>query len=329
MKIKNEYIKIKTGKKEFTKHNFFMDEYLKMYSQSQLLENYRLNYSKFFNRVYIKLDSPLQDINPSSILKSEDFELYIDNPSYVQTGTDNQVSILYTFDNDTSFYYNGELHTNKSVLVGHKITAISFNLLTFIDTNDYNLYFEDETFEITRKDTFTSDAICTGYEFPYHLAPKLKTTVYEAGGANYETFVFPRLYSVGVGIIKGKMAQEFVVDEDINVNIINDTTFNFVLNKGSNATMFPSAGEFPSLTNHPLTLVIKTSNYPSANIYCGNDIYPLRGDYKYIMMKYRLFYVDRGDRLIETGEEYIMNYYNEKDGIIQVNTKIERNENYE
>ena len=335
MQIKNEYIKISNGKKTITKHNYFMNDYLKYFCKGQLYDYASLNLLKCFSNVYIKLDEPLTDPTRSGTLYASDFDLLLKKPTTIQTGTNNQVSIIYNFNDDIFYYdslgYGFQAETDKDLIVGRKITALSFDLRTFLDVSTHNIYIEnDATLNISRKDTFTSDAICKGYNFPYHLAPKLDDYTYNSGGMDVKTKIVAYIYSIGLGSIKGQMDEEYVVGDGATItNIVEDEvndiySFDFAINKGGDVENHPNNALQPTTTIQPLLITYKTSLYPSTELHCGGGLYPLKADYKYIMIKYKLGYLKNND-IISVGKEYIMNYYSSKKGLLTVTTKIERN----
>jgi hypothetical protein len=344
MLVKNEYVTINTGKKSVSKHNYFLNDYLIYYCKGQLYDYTMLNLEKFFDMVFIKLDEPLEDPTRSGSVSYADFDLLLKKPATIQTGTNNQVSIIYNF-NDDVFYYDRsgfgfEPESDKSLIAGRKITALSFDLKTFLDVSAHNIYIEeDTTLSISRKDTFTSDAICVGYDFPYHLAPKLDDYTYTDGGADIKTKIVAYIYSVGLGSIKGQMEEEYIIGDSAKItNIVEDEehdiySFDFAINKGGRTEIYPNGSLYPATTIHPLLITYKTSLYPNTELYCGSGLYPTKADYKYIMIKYRLGYIKyyggSFDEIVDIDKEYVMNYYSSRDGLLTVTTKIERNESDE
>lgn len=327
MFIKNEYIRIKIGDKTTTKHNMFLNKYLKKFSKSQISTDYcSYDETKEFRAVYIKLDTPLEGITIESELDSSNFELIIQNPIVIQSGSQQQVSVNYSFMNDTSFILNGELLTDRSVLDGRQIMGISFGLETYLDTREYGLIFNNsEVLDITRRDIFRSDAICRGYEYPYHLAPVKREISYLSANEPCYAYVCSCIKSVGFGYKVGEMIEEYRVGKEVEIIEEDDFTFSFMLIGETNDEVYPSENSlYPSEKIPPLLKIIKSTLYPQETIWCDDNTYPCLMGYNYIIIKYKLYYETRGSSITDIGEEYTMSFWTDKKGLLNVKTKIER-----
>lgn len=327
MKINNKYVNIKIGNQQVKKHNFFLNSYLSYFSKGQRDTSY-INYN--YNRLkdlsanlYIKLDTPLTGITTSSTLNESDFDMRLYRGNKNLIGNKNNITVIYTFSNSISFdLYESDWveYTDRSILNDRKITAISFNLETFLDVSDYNLYFHDsEIITISREDFIITDAICDGYDYPYHLSPILKDETYGT--------ICAYVYSVGLGYNIGRMEEEYVIGDDVELINEDDYTFSFVIKKASDNGIYPGGNIYPSSNLYSRTFKIKSSIYPRPTLYLSGNLYPRAGDYKYIIMKYKFYYINRGGDVIETGNEYTMSFYTPKEGILTIKDKIERNDN--
>lgn len=332
MKIQNKYVDIKLGKHTLRKHNFFLDSYLSQFSKCQYVFDFN-DLKNLGSAIYIKLDTPLNNVEYSTELSSSDFDMYISYGRLQTIRNSNNLSAIYTYTNAVSFflYENGSWveYQDRTILDGRKITAISFRLQTFLDTRDYNLVFEgDKVLNISREDLIVTDAIYRGEgEFPYHLdvEDKWKEDPFYSE-ASYP--IRTRLYSVGLGYNPGQMQEEHIIGadvENVEVNVEDDFTYNFVITKATDSGIYPG-NLYPSATLQPKTFKIKTSLYPNTKIYSGANIYPRAGDYKYIIMKYKNYYVDRGSETHELDETYTMSFYTGKEGLLTVRDKIERSD---
>lgn len=332
MKIQNKYVDIKLGKKSVRKHNFFLDSYLEKFSKCQY--DYYHFYNKNLNsKVYIKLDTPLNNVDYTTELAESDFEMYIPKGRLQTIRNSNNLSAIYTFSNDVSYYLYEEgvwtEYQDRTLLDGRRITAISFDLQTFLDTRDYNLVFNgDEVLNISREDLIVTDAIYRGNdEFPYHLDVETKMIddpIYQNSSYNVKT----RLYSVGLGYNIGEMQEEYIIGADVTdveVNVEDDFTYNFVITKAVDSGIYPG-NLYPSSSLQPKSFRIKTSLYPSTNLYSGSNLYPKAGDYKYIIMKYKNYYINRGMETVELDETYTVSFYTDKSGVLTVRDKIERSD---
>lgn len=333
MKIQNKYVDIKIGNKSFRKHNFFLDSYLEIFSKSQ----YQINFSQrgLMSGVYLKLDTPLNNVKYDTQLSDAYFDVYIYSNKLQTIKNSNNLSAIYTYSNDVSYYLNENNtwveYQDRSLLNGRKITAISFCLQTFLDTRNYNLMIENsEIINISREDLIVTDAIYRGNdEFPYHLDVENKYTIYESGGAPYSAEIKTRLYSVGLGYNIGQMDEEYIIGDDVEnveVTVEDDFTYSFLITKAVDSGVYPSNNAYPSTSLQPKTFKIKTSLYANSNLYSGNNLYPRAGDYKYIIMKYKNYYINRGSQIIDLDETYTMSFYTSKEGLLTVKDRIERGE---
>lgn len=334
MKVQNKYVDIKIGNQNVRKHNFFLDSYLESFSKCQYVFNYNDN-KDLSNSLYLKLDTPLNDIEYDSVLSPSDFDMSITKGTLQSIKNSNNLSAIYTYTNAISFmlYEEGQWveYQDRSILNGRRITAISFGLQTFLDTSDYNLYFSNsEVINISREDLIITDAIYRGDDsFAYHLDVETQWENEIDGSGSHDYPVRTRLYSVGLGYTIGKMEEEIIIGddvEDVEVNVEDDFTYSFVLTKAVDSGIYPGNNIYPSTDLHAKTFKIKTSIYPQTNLYAGNNLYPRAGDFKYVIMKYKNYYVNRGGEIKELDDVYTMSFYTAKEGVLTIKDKIERSD---
>lgn len=181
MKIKNEYVTIKTGKKNITLRNTIMNTYLSRF-KSNTSEEY--NYTQWFDRCYIKLDTPLS-FEASDSVHVIDFNFYFTKLIREESISNNSSTINYYFTKNVNKIFNALTDNEEyaSKYVGRKITAIGFfssepfgimGMLAgaILDVSNYDIYYE-ENFSVTRRDTISTDGIfvsqSTNIEYPLHL----------------------------------------------------------------------------------------------------------------------------------------------------------------
>lgn len=329
MRIKNEYIKIKADK-EIVLHNYIYDEYLKIFSKSQIEEDedelFLLNNRKTMHSCFIKFESNFEDITNKTI---NDFDIKISSIQMEVNGNNQCVNAIYTYSTKNGIY---DITSEKNIddlndYAGKKVTALAFGneeILACIDTSNYSIYvIKDEELSISRKDIISSDAICDGIDYPIHLAPIFKTTTYESAKGKYQADVYAKLYSIGLGQVIGKMSEEYVIGKDIDVKEESNTSFGFNLRKGNEQSIFPRNNLYCGSGKYPLPLYIEKELHPKVNLYSSNRLYPLESNYKYIIYKYEMYYFDRGATKHSLGC-YTMNLYNTTKGIFEILTKIER-----
>ena len=185
MKIKNDLVRIKVGKKKYDFHNLILNEYLRRFALGQIdKENTlkgKLTQSRELNYILLKLDTSLE-ITESSELHYNDFDICIINQAkHFQDLSENQITIQYdyktkdnTFVVDISVSSQATETTSGSIkflnnFYGKKITAIGFSsgwapwanysICAVLDTSNYNIYLEEnQEFSVTRRDIITTDA---------------------------------------------------------------------------------------------------------------------------------------------------------------------------
>lgn len=142
MKIKNEYIKIKTNK-EIVLHNYIYDNYLKIFSTTQYNENelYK-NESKNLSNCFIKFDTELEDIKNASIT---DFDISIASSQNEIVGSKQEVNAMYTYTTRKGIRVisTREATNDLNQYAGKKVTALGFGMneiMACVDTSNYNIY---------------------------------------------------------------------------------------------------------------------------------------------------------------------------------------------
>lgn len=329
MKIKNEYIKIKTNQ-EVVLHNYIYDEYLKIFSKSQIEDDedklYVLNHKKTMSSCYIKFENNFEDITNKTI---NDFDIRISSVQMEVNGSNQNVNAIYTYSTKNGIY---DITAKKNVdnlnnYAGKKITALGFGneeILVCVDTSNYSIYvINDEELSISRKDIISSDAICDGAEYPIHLAPIFEYTTYTSASGKYKSPIYAKLYSIGLGQSIGNISEEYIIGKDIDIKEESDTTFGFNLRKGNEQSVFPRNNLHCGSGKYPLPLYVRKELYSRINLYSLNSLYPLASNYKYIIYNYEMYYFDRGNAKHSLGY-YTMNLYDTTKGIFKILTKMER-----
>lgn len=338
MKIKNDYIKIKTNSKETTLHNYIYDNYLRNFTLSQYVlglqdnsynENINLNDKKMIKRLYIKFTTPLEDYTNASV---SDFDIYmIIYDSINKTTTNNSVSVFYIYNLDNV----SSLSESLEEYYGEKITALGFgdyeDIMACVDTSLYDIYLlEGEHMQIMRKDIISTDGECVGYDYPVHLSPLEN---YEKTRFANNTGYLARLYSIGFGTQKGVInSQEKIfaekVDGTLDVKYINDKEFSVNIIKQTERSQYPSITKYAGSIKYPLALNVLREIFPSTiSKIPSNSKYPLAGNYKFIVIKYRLFYYDYsmgGIEKMETNKFYTINIPLTTEGLFEFKFKMTR-----
>lgn len=271
MKIKNEYVKIKTNNKEITFNNMILDTYLR--AMAEIQEDFDNKYwqTPFLAKCYVKFDRKL-DFYEESILSTSDFDVefnminnYINN-----SANKNEIEYIYRTNNN----YN-----NK------KITAIGFfdengdTCYACLDLYDYSLTIQEtDNVSIVRKDIISTEATFNSntskIKFPIHLTP-IPMEWYEENPKTtqeypyYEGLVSAHIYSVGLGTNKNDMQKEILLDDN-NVEFLGEKII------------------FRNIFDNKNLLDINEPGYR----YPNNNLFPTNTEnyFTHIFIKYKLYY---------------------------------------
>lgn len=303
MKIKNELVSIRIGSKQYDFNNLILEEYLRRFAKAQiqyantaygtnLTEETAVEYENktnlLLNYCLIKFDNPLS--NAESIdLKNSDFDLVtVGGGKNIQDISEKGIAIQYSYNMKRFFNYKTLKYEDIDEYNGRKITAIGFNstmnnndncsVCAILDTSNYNIYIQgNQFFSITRKDKIQSDALfsCNSekYKGPIHLAPfKESYNIYgeEGEGTTARDWRTRKafLYSIGLSSYTDYIDKEFVIGKDIEIEKDNTE----IIIKG--------------LENYFTSTSLL---FASKNLYASSSVYPIKSNYKYIILKYKIY----------------------------------------
>lgn len=335
MKVKNDFVEIKTGDKKYKLQNLILDELLKRYAKSQIEVGnlYRIYNCPRLEYLLIKFDTPIGNLRPSSELHNADFDVgLIWGNSNVKSLSDNKITVQYQYELDKrdSFYlYGTGVVTGEywNQLEGKKITALGFNswpaddtnvinkypVCAVLDTSNYNIYLEkNQEFSVTRKDIITTDALFYSNNMlkvpgPIHLCPYGIESLVDPNSSLPSQAV---LYSIGFSSYPDYIDKELVIGEDIQA-----------IHNGNEISIIGLENYLS--TDSPL--------FSSENIYASEDLYPVKTNYKYIIFKYKIWHkVDNtvNDEVIttytDTGYYYYQSIPIDKYGKTDLKIKYER-----
>ncbi len=300
MKIRNDLVSIKIGKKKYDFKNLILDEYLKRFVIRQLGKSGA--YSTNLSYCLLKFDTPFVDLKNNSELCTNDFDVcLLEKASNVLQEVSKQgVTIQYTYNgNGVVWDYKRQTAENNYIrqYYGRKITAIGFsntwifttevrkyNICAILDTSNYNIYLQkNQELTITRKDTISSDALfyCDNSRIkgPIHLCPAggesilRQDKIIDENGTINNIGAQPTdgiLYSIGLSPSSTRIEKEFIIGKDIQIEQID----NKLIIKDVN-NCFCRESEY----------VLHPSNY----LYPNENIFPLQSKYRYVIFKYKIW----------------------------------------
>lgn len=322
MRIRNDLVSIKIGKKQYDFNNLILNEYLNRFAKSQLDKNSirLITNDKELSYCLLKFDTPLE-INENTELYNQDFDICIlsDNTNIVQEISEQEITIKYTYNSNLSLW-DYKKNTADNIKISDynnkKITAIGFNsyfapstdlkVCAVLDVSNYNIYLqENQDLTITRKDIISSDTVFwtenKKVKGPVHLAPS-GITILENGFRKAQGI----LYSVGFSSFIDYIDKEFVIGKDIQaIQENNEIKIEGIENYLSN----------------------ESALYPSISLYPSHGIYPRKPKYKYLILKYKVWQdVVNGDEYIatDTGLYYHQAIRLNKHGLTNLKIKYER-----
>lgn len=292
MKVKNEFIKIKTGDKKYEFHNLILDNYLTKFVINQITHNASIS----LDYCLLKFDTPFTNITEDSQIQCRDFDICLIPPKvWEQEEGEKQASITYKYINTEMIldYDIGEGINDFSKFYGRKITAIgfapTFNPVTYIgavlDTNNYEIYFlENQPLEVIRKDNISTDADFVSnsklIKSPTHLLPKGCEQIIYQPPIEHDEGAFAYFNNRGYGIIYSigftsfypnantKLEDELILDQDIQINYDKNV---LILS--------------PLINTEILTKKLA----PLTNLAPNSSLSPRAVNYKYCVIKYKVF----------------------------------------
>lgn len=304
MEVKNELVSLKIGNKQYDFKNLILDEYLKRFILKQLdttTPRY-IPYQIYLDTVFFKFDTPFENLSPQSDVFPLDFDIAFVGgcKSVIITATPNLITTKYTYDMNSFIYdYNekkgGNLPLEK--YYGKKIVAIGFGasfahynknnkVCAVLDTSNYNIYMQaNQRLECTRKDTVSTDALFWSSDarikapvhlYPYGGEPLLYQDPYPGFREEDKKIFNARsaiptkgvLYSIGLSSYIDYIDKEFVIGKDV-IAVQNGTEL--------------------SIQNINNDYNFEKELHPHNSIYPVANLYPIKSNYKYVILKYKVY----------------------------------------
>lgn len=305
MRVSNEYVQVSLGKRVFTRKNMILNRYLQHLIDMQFIENNDLHGARF-TEVIFQLDIP-KEVN-----KNDEINYYSDgiynftgrfiDGTYQQSTNKNSIKLIQSFSQGNLYFIGRKIYYgDDDYLIGHKLTGVGFGiagkLMTWVDLSDMNIIIQEgEKLNISRVDNFSTDLEITGYNYPRHLTNLRKESYSDQ---NPITAVF--LYSIGLGEDKDYMNKEYVIGEDVSINMGN---MEFTI---------------------PITKETNSQIYPSEDLQPFSNIYPSKATDNYIIYKYKIYkvvYVDDEITYEDTGKYYLGSIKIKNENLQYIKTKI-------
>lgn len=316
MKISNEYVNIKTNKRNITLKNMILNNYLYNFLKNILPNDIDFNtvYFQFFDRCFIKVEEKIE-FNEKDMIPLDQFDFYFMNPIIDETNNKYSSTINYIFKTFDNRVYNAKNLETQSIIdgkqfIGKKITEIGFATFdsncvgAILDVSNYDIYY-DEGFSIFRKDTITSDStfIQSGIiETPFHF--KFLNRPYNSSEIRY----LSRISGIGLAKNINKIEKTYDVLAEYPQNPTEDEM-------SIKLKILNDDGTTKNIYN-PIRLGISTS-LNSYIPFCVSE-----GEYKYIMILYNVYYrTPNGIYLYDT---YMQAINLNKHGDLDLKIKFER-----
>lgn len=334
MKICNEYIKIKNGKKEQTFSNLILDSYIDLYADSFLKFK-----KKTLTYCLLKFDT-MQEITKESI--SMEYDTVLETNFFNINETYTEKNII----ND--YVYKTPVTEMKSIkqFEGHQLTSIGFGeydfnkeeyvIYAFLDVSEYQIIIQEEQeFNITRRDKITSDLLFfspfSEVKYPVHLTIR---GILETKGWNYDE-VYSQLYSVGFGTTYNRIDTEEILINDLDFR--KEGTGIIALKGAQNYAKYPDLNLYPNQSLYPGRNIAglkdlkipddESKLYPNYELYPSIGLYPQKGTSKFVIYKFKLWriiYEGLYSKTEDTGLYYYQSQKINGKGKINITIKYER-----
>lgn len=293
MKIRNDFIKIKTKNKNITIQNTILDNYLDELAKGNLGTG-----SKRIKTCHIKLDTPIK-FETSSLIPKTAFDFYFYAPSFYETPSKNSNTIQYDFFTQyAATTVNGEyINVDVSYYKDRKIASIGFgvgdndNIVAIVDISNYDLRI-NSFLSISRKDIISTDLEFKSdiFEYPLHLLFEEYLMTYKDNNT-----VRAKLKEIGLSNTKDKIKERISIT---NTSVKNGTlTIKDLKNINSYARTY-----LPNFT----------------------PFYSTRSNYKYIFYIYEVTYYTYNPTIQHVWGEYYQIDNLDLTGEIEANIKYER-----
>lgn len=279
MKILNNNVTIKIGKKTYDFHNLILDTYLKKMVNSQQSDDITQWCPPTLSKCFVKFDRILE-FDKKSILTEDDFDISLGVTSIIEKNSTGGSIVNYQYSLSQTDEWNN--YTDK------KITSLGFadlsnNFYACLDCSNYSLTIkQNEDISIARTDTFKTDAYFnsnnSNVNYPVHLSIRGIPSFISTGTDDYPLvgrYAYAHLKSVGLGTNRNNMSKEIQINEN-NVTYTDDSIiFNDLANgKIVEGLYYPASNKYPSSSRYP----IKTGKLYSY-IFFKFEIYHLLSDY--------------------------------------------------
>lgn len=275
MRISNDRITIKMGKKKYDFQNLILDSYLKKMVESQQTDDITKWCPPTLSRCFVKFDTKL-DFNKSSILKESDFDIFLGVTSIIENTSNGGTNVNYQYSlSNTDTWKN---------YVNRKITTLGFadlsnNFYACLDCSNYSLTIkQNEDISIARTDTFKTDSNFysnnSTINYPVHLSIRGIPSFITQGTEDYPQvgkYAYAHLSSIGLGTNKNSIKKEIQLNSD-------------------NTTYTDNSIIFKELANGK---VVEGLLYPNSIIQPSSTKFPTKTDdlYTYLFFKFKIFHI--------------------------------------
>lgn len=336
MRVKNDYIIIKNGKKETKLHNTILNIYLDQIINNQMELNPDNRASLIMSNVYLKFDTPLT-FDKTSVLADTDFDAKISYYKHDFNISPNKIVVdcFYACDDfsDSIWDIENEYWAPMGQYLGKPIMALGFGgylagdeiIYACVDTSTYGLYIEaiDEIFSIARRDILETDAI---FYTPNNLVDGA-VHLFDGQDVYYPNTLWPEyqligiLDAIGIGVMSTYInIAKTLLPYSSHITIDGQTmdiSDEFEIEYNSEG-LFPELDLYPATNLYPERVINEL--YPSEDIYPGIDIYPVEAPYQYLQLKYKIYKQDIVDGTIaDTGDYYLLSKPIERKNKIKMN----------
>lgn len=304
MKIKNQEVAIKIGKKERKFTNMILNNYIDLFADSFV--NFK---NKELPICLISFTEPNYGINESST--EMDYDIVLEADLSKQTEILGEKSVI------NKYYYSNILEGNLQDYLGETIKGIGFGqysgtgeytIYAYLDVMRYNITVqENQPILVSRIDKVESDmefySPSSLVKAPIHLTKKGMLNLF---GMDY-TAIIPKLYSIGFGVLPYRLDKEYLAE-------------NLIIQKNGIGVLE---------IKDQLEVDYLKGLYFSDNLYMSDSLKLQKPSYPFLIYKFKLFEEtypnpEEPPVYVDTGKWYTQYKKLDKHGRIDLKIKYER-----
>ena len=331
-KIKNLYIALKIGNREYRFKNLILNKMLYLYANS--LDPNNRTHQTSIDYCAISFNQIL-NITPDRHFLEDEFDIELSLTRRNNIINSNKITTSSVFASESGYIKDistGHV-SSLSNYIGEKICTLGFRnsstdlnnyVSAVLDVSNYDIYIQEgEEITITRVDTNSTDTIFTNISNE-DVYDKLKGPVHLCPNRSCEGILPEVILTSSNGTIQKKIKRD--AEARLVSYGLSNTTNNIELEYDINNNYIINNNIF-SINN----IWLPAGLYPSSTLYPSPHLFPDKPKFKYLILKFKLYQkipVGTYESYIEeeqfTGAQYLQAIEIQNRGNVNLNIKYER-----